>query len=176
MASNRHPSATYNWKNLGNYQELLRNSKQNKNTESLPVFSLSILPIVCICLTFLGSGRLIRRELSPPFLADIIISCLQLPGELVNRRGLVFGGPVQLADIVAVLGRVILHGSISGAFMASQLQDGEDSSKLADHPVLKPEQPEDAVNTSVHTNAVLRHVTERPQIEAEAFQAAEKTS
>lgn len=88
---------------------------------------------------------------------------------------MVFGGPVQPADVVAVLGWVILHGSISAAFLASQLQDGEDSSKLADHPLLKPEHPGDALNTSVHIYAVLCHVTERPQRETEVFQAAEKT-
>lgn len=85
---------------------------------------------------------LIRRELSSPLLADVIISSLQLPGEMVNRRGLLFSGPVQFTDIVAVLGWVVLHGPILGAFVVPQLQDREDSSKLTDHPVLEPEHPD----------------------------------
>lgn len=103
----------------------------------LPAVLFSILPLACIYLTFLWSGWLIRRELSPPLLADVVVPSLQLPGEMVNRRGLVFSGPVQLPDIVAVLGWVVRHGSILGAFLALQLQDGEDSSELTDHPVLK---------------------------------------
>ncbi len=102
--------------------------------------------------TLLGSRWLKRRELSPPLLADVIIPSLYLPGELGDRSGrLVCGVPVQPADVVAVFGRVVLQGSSSAAFLTPELQDGEDSSELTDHPVLKPEHPEDSQHLHPHT-------------------------
>lgn len=97
-----------------------------------------------ICPTLLGSWWLIWRELSPPLLADVIVTSLYLPGELVDRCELVCCGPVQLADVVAVFGRIILQSSSSVAFLTPELQDGEDSSKFTDYPVLKREQPENS--------------------------------
>lgn len=105
----------------------------------------------CVCTTLLGSRWLIRRELSPPLLADVIIPSLYLPGELGDRYWLVFGGPVQLADVVAVFGWVVLQGSSFAAFPTPELQDGEDSSEFTDHPVLKPEHPEDSKHLHPHT-------------------------
>lgn len=55
-----------------------------------------------------------------------------------------FGGPVQLADVVAVFRRVVLHGSRSATFLTLELQDGQDSSEFTDHPVLKPEHPDES--------------------------------
>lgn len=97
--------------------------------------------------TPLGSRWLKWRELSTPLLADVVISSLELPGELSDGCVLVLGTSVQLADVVAVFGRVVLHGSGSAAFLTPELQDGEDSSKFTDHPVLKPEHPEDKSTT-----------------------------
>ena len=97
-----------------------------------------------VCPTLLAPRRLIGRKLSPPLLADVIVPSLHLPGELADRcglvcSGLVCSGAVQLADVVAVFGRVVLLGPSSAAFLTPELQDGEDSSKFTDHPVLKPE-------------------------------------
>lgn len=114
----------------------------------LPVSVHSILRAVCP--TLLTLWRLIWRKLSPPLLADVIIPSLQLPGELGDRSGLVYGGAVQLADVVAVFGRVVLLGSSFAAFLTPELQDGEDSSEFTDHPVLKPEHPEE-VNAFILT-------------------------
>lgn len=108
---------------------------------SLPASTLCILGVDHVCLTLLASRWLVRRKLSPPLLADVIIPSLNLPGELGDRCVLVFGVAVQLADVVAVFGWVVLQGASSAAFLTLELQDGEDSSKFTDHPVLKPEHP-----------------------------------
>ena len=89
-----------------------------------------------------GFGWLIRWELSSPLLADVIVPSLYLPGEPGDGRGLVPAGLVQLADIVAVLGRVVLHGPNFVAFPTPELQDRKDSSKFTDHPVLKAQHAE----------------------------------
>lgn len=70
----------------------------------------------------------------------------------MNRCGLVFSGPVQFTDVMAVLGWVVLYGPILGAFLALQLQDREDSSKLTDHPVLEPEHPDGSQGLCAHTD------------------------
>lgn len=131
------------------YPTLLIANRPN-HARLLPAVLFSILSVACIGLRFLGSGWLIRRKLSSPLLADVIISSLQLPGEMVNRRSLVFSGTIQFTDIVAVLGWVVLHGPILGAFLAPQLQDGEDSSKLTDHPVLKQKHPDASQGLFTH--------------------------
>lgn len=87
--------------------------------------------------TLLGSRGLVMGELAPPPLADVIIPSLNLPGELGDGCGLVLSDPVQPADVVAVFGRIVLHRSSFAAFPTPELQDGEDSSELTDHPVLK---------------------------------------
>lgn len=116
-----------------------------QETSDSPVScSHGVLTVHRHCPTLLGSGWLKWRELAPPLLADVIIPSLYLPGELGDRCSLVFGGPVQFTDVVAEFGWVILHGSTSAAFLTSELQDGEDASKFTDHPVLKPEDPEDS--------------------------------
>ena len=94
--------------------------------------------------TLFGFWWHIWRELAPPLFADVIVPSLYLPGELGDGGGLVSIPSVQLADVVAVFGRVVVQGSSFAAFPTPELQDGEDSSKLTDHPVLKAEQPEDS--------------------------------
>lgn len=126
--------------------------KQAGNIRSSPVFCPhGVLTVHFVCPALLGSGWLKWRELSPPLLADVIIPSPDLPGELGDRCSLVFSGPVQLTDVVAVFGWVILHGSTSVAFLTSELQDGEDSSEFTDHPVLKPEHPEDSQYLHLYT-------------------------
>lgn len=116
-------------------------------TRSLPGSSDNIFGVDHVRPTLLGSRWLKRRELSTPLLADVIIPSLELPGELSDGGVLVLGGSVQLADVVAVFGRVVLHGSSSAAFLTPELQNGEDSPEFTDHPVLKPEHPEDKSTT-----------------------------
>lgn len=115
-----------------------------ENITWLPGCAHWIMTVNHVCPTLLGSRWLIWRELSPPLLADVIIPSLYLPGELGDRCVLVCGGPVQPADIVAVFRGVVLQDSSFAAFLTPELQDGEDSSKFTDHPVLKPEHPEDS--------------------------------
>lgn len=109
-----------------------------------------IMAVDHVCPTLLGFRWLKRRELSPSLLADVIVPSLYLPGELGHRCGLLCGGPVQLADVVAVFGRVVLQSSSFAALLTPELQDREDSSEFTDHPVLKPE-PEDSQHPCPHT-------------------------
>lgn len=131
--------------------------RRSPNITWLPGFVHSIMGVDRVCPTLLGSWWLIQRELSPPLLADVIIPSLHLPGKLGDRCGLVHGGPVQLADVVAVFGRVVLQGSSFAAFLTPELHDGEDSSEFTDHPVLKPEQPEDSQHLLPHTQCCVSH-------------------
>lgn len=99
-----------------------------------PVVSADFLcatPLWCRCLE--------RRELPAPLLADVTVSPLELPGEARNGRGRVQARLVQPADVVAVFGRVVLHGSNFGAFLVAELQNGEDTSEFTDHPLLEGE-------------------------------------
>lgn len=90
-----------------------------------------------VCPVSLGSHWLVWRKFTPSLPADVIIAALYLPGELGNRCGLAGCGSVEPTDVVAVLGRVILHSSGSAASVTSELQDREDSAKFTHHPVLE---------------------------------------
>lgn len=97
-----------------------------------------------MCPNLLGSWWLIVGKLSSPLLADVIVPSLYLPCQLGDRCGLLCCSPVQLADVVAVFGWIVLQGSIFAAFLAPELQDRKHSSKFTDHPVLKPKRSGDS--------------------------------
>lgn len=115
-----------------------------ENLPWLPGFALSFQWVDRVCPALLAFRRLVCGKLSAPLLAHVVIAPLQLPGQLTHRGGqvwggLVCGGAVQLADVVAVFGRVVLQGSSSAAFLTLELQHRQHASKFTHHPVLKPE-------------------------------------
>ena len=80
-----------------------------------------------------------RRKLPAPLFADVTVSSLELPGQTSDGCGRLWARLVQPTDIVAVFGWVVLHGPNFDASPVAELQNGEDTSKLTDHPVLEKE-------------------------------------
>lgn len=78
-----------------------------------------------------------RRELPTPLFTDVTVPTLELPGQVSDGCGRLLARLVQPVDIVAIFGWVVLHGSNFDAFLVAQLQNGEDTSKFTDHPVLE---------------------------------------
>lgn len=96
-----------------------------------------IVIIAVVCATSLRSQRMKRRELPAPLFTDVAVSSLELPGQTSDGCGRLLARLVQPADIVAVFGRVVLQGPNFDAFLVSELQNGEDTSKFTDDPVLE---------------------------------------
>lgn len=91
------------------------------------------------CAASLWRHRLEGGELAASLSADVTVASLELPGETGDGRGRLQARLVQPADVVAVFGWVVLHGSNLEAFLLAELQDGEDASELTDHPLLQRE-------------------------------------
>lgn len=105
---------------------------------SLPCFCLITIVIVgFFCASSLWSHWMKRRELPTPLFTDVTVSPLELPGQTSDGCGRLLARLVQPVDVVAVFGRVVLHGSNFDAFLVAELQNGEDASKFTDHPVLE---------------------------------------
>lgn len=82
-------------------------------------------------------------ELPPPLPTDVAVSPLQLPGEVSDGCGRLWARLVQPVDVVAVFGRVVLHGANLDALLTAELQNGEDAPEFTDHPVLEGEEETD---------------------------------
>lgn len=98
---------------------------------------ITVASFAFVCATPLWSHWVKRRELPAPLFTDVTVSSLELPGQMSDGCGRLLARLVQPADIVAVFGWVVLHGSNFDAFLVAELQNGEDTSKFTDHPVLE---------------------------------------